>query len=97
MFKNILLFIFVFFLTGCFDDPIVERKNVGNLINIDIIKSEWNEQLETSKIETSNGIFFVGGLVSGVKGSNVEFIKTEKNKEKICINGNNYCYEIKYN
>lgn len=94
--KNLIVILFVAFaLCGCKKTEI-QQKPVGTLITIDVIPTSFNDQAK-SRVETTEGVFVIVGITSGIKGEPVSLIsKTNCSSFYLCIGDNKKGHRVRF-
>ena len=73
---NLFLISIICLTLGC-SPKIIDKKEVGNLVSIDVVPTSFNEMAK-SRIETTEAFYMVIGTPTGRKGEKVYHIRTNQ-------------------
>jgi hypothetical protein len=86
--KLILVMVACLALSACEKSPerkLLSNNSVGFLVDVDEIVTSWNDHDVRSKVETSEGVFTVYGVLSSVKGAAVTLRVYDEGSRFLCI------------
>jgi len=92
--KNIVI-VLSLALAGCdtFNPQEISRENVGNIINITVVPTSFNESIKTS-VETTKGVFTVRNPFSALRGTTVMLVKYSNGRYSLCVEGRRRCNRV---